>query len=330
MTLSPTSAVSSSDIYPSSEPAERETRAQNMLNLPIRRERLHPVLEDRDTDLGYLTYSQPSVTQSSQGLHIVGHGASHPQSNPSTHTVAMANGDLQRDHKRKREDDETSIQEKPSVVKQGSIPRPGRTISHESRKYISNEDSGNTSDDRSSKKRSKPNEEFQRPISRIGNPFQSPLLPAELWQHIFCFVPPLFLGRLLRVNHAFHAYLTSGKANEQDSKPEPHSIVQPLNPQTIWAASRRRFCPGLPKPIRGISELDMWRLLRGRNCQICNQTKASSLTSSPENPWESGPGENGVRVIWPFAVRCCGKCIQEGSEKVLFHISMEPTLHSSF
>lgn len=247
---------------------------------------------------------------------MVVHGASHPQSNPSTHIVAMANGDPQRDHKRKREDDETSIQKQPSLMRQGSIPHPGRTISHEPRKYNPNEDSGNISDDWSSKKRSKPNEEFQRPMSQTGNLFQSPVLPAELWQHIFCFVPPLFLGRLLHVNHAFHAYLTSEKANEQDSEPVPHSIVQSLNPQAIWCASRRRFCPGLPKPIRGISELDMWRLLRGRNCQVCGETKASSLTLDLENPWESGPGEKGVRVIWPFAVRCCGKCIQEGSEKV--------------
>lgn len=316
MNLSPTSAASSSDIYPSSDPPEREIRAQNTLDLPTRRERLHPALEDREISPGYLTKSQPSVKHSLPDIPIVGHGASHPQSNPSTHFVTMAIGDSQRDHKRKREDDETGVQEKPSTLRQGSMPHPGRTMSHEIRKYISNEESGNTSDHWLSKKRSKPNEEFQRPISRTGNPFQSPVLPAELWQHIFCFVPPVFLGRLLHVNHAFRSYLTTGKANEQDSEPVPHSIVQPLTPEAIWAASRRRFCPGLPKPIRGISELDMWRLLRGRNCQICSETKAPSLTLNPENPWESGPGEKGVRVIWPFAVRCCGKCIQESSEKV--------------
>lgn len=316
MNLSPSSAASSSDIYPSSEPPERETRAQNTLNLPIRRERLHPKFEDREADLAYFTNPQPSVRQSSPGLLMVGHGASHPKSDPTAHIVDMANGDPQRDNKRKREDDETSSQEKPSIARQGSIPHPGGAINLDYRRYISNEDSGNISDDWLTKKRSKPNEEFQRPISRTGNPFQSPVLPAELWQHIFCFVPPVFLGRLLRVNHAFHAYLTLGKANEQESEPVSNSIVQPLNPQVIWAASRRRFCPGLPKPIRGSSELDMWRLLRGRNCQLCGETKASSLTLSSENPWESGPGEKGVRVIWPFAVRCCGKCIQEGSEKV--------------
>ncbi|KAL8860105.1 MAG: hypothetical protein Q9178_003369 [Gyalolechia marmorata] len=100
------------------------------------------------------------------------------------------------------------------------------------------------------------------------------VLPPELWHHVFRFVPPVFLGRLLRVNHAFHSYLTS---NAAERKPEETSsytgVVRPLDAEAIWAASRKRFAPGLPKPLRNLKELDMWRLLRGQACQLCGQTK---------------------------------------------------------
>ena len=141
-------------------------------------------------------------------------------------------------------------------------------------------------------------------------------LPAELWQNVFRFVPPVFLGRLLRVNRLFNSFLTPGRTNPKALEHNPPTTAKPLEPETIWAASRKRFAPGLPKPIRGLTELDMWRLLRGQNCQICGETKSPVAGSSAENPWESGPGAGLVRVIWPFGVRTCGPCLDKCSEKV--------------
>ena len=149
-----------------------------------------------------------------------------------------------------------------------------------------------------------------------GSTSQAPELPAVIWQHIFCFLPPILLGRLLRVNRAFNSFLDPAKANESMVQQLPHSIVQPLSAHAIWIASRRRFCPGNPKPLQGFQELDMWRLLRGRNCQICKETKSQYFTASTDNPWDSGPGDDGVRVIWQFGIRSCGTCLRNGSEKV--------------
>ena len=143
----------------------------------------------------------------------------------------------------------------------------------------------------------------------------SSALRAALWQRILCYVPPISLGRILSLNNAFNTYLTPGRC-EEDPVSLPNSILQPLNAEAIWAVSRRRFCPGLPRPIHGLTELDMWRLLKGRKCQICGMVKIDTPVGNPQDPWESGPGDTGVRVVWPFGLRCCGPCLQENTQKV--------------
>ena len=140
-------------------------------------------------------------------------------------------------------------------------------------------------------------------------------LSAALWQHILCYVPPVFLGRMLSVNHAFNIYLAPGKS-EEDPTPLPNSTIQPLKAEAIWAISRRRFFPGIPRPIHGLKELNMWKLLKGNNCQICEKVKIDTSVANPQNPWESGPGHTGVRIVWPFGLRCCGPCLQENTQKV--------------
>ncbi|MCJ1378365.1 hypothetical protein MMC17_001463 [Xylographa soralifera] len=148
-----------------------------------------------------------------------------------------------------------------------------------------------------------------------NNPDLVSSLNPQIWRRVFCFVPPVFLGRLLRVNRFFHSLL---------SPDIPHMPVHPMehtgsaifqSSEAIWAASRRRFCPGLPKPLRGLHELQMWRLLRGSDCQLCGERSNLLTPSAASNPWESGPGSTGVRVIWPFGIRCCGKCLRIHSEK---------------
>ena len=143
-------------------------------------------------------------------------------------------------------------------------------------------------------------------------------LSVQIWQRVFCFVPPVFLGRLLRVNRSFHSLLNPKMSPIYHDPAENTGAAMYQSAETIWAASRRRFCPGLPKPLHGLSELQMWRLLRGSDCQLC-ATRSSLLTPSPTSSlWESGPGATGVRIIWPFGIRCCGKCLRIHSEKVRY------------
>lgn len=332
MNPSPSSAVSSSDPCHSSGSVEREARSQTSFNLPPGSEPLLSPLEARKLEAGDPTRLHSGEINQQLSSHTVGHGPICIPSESGTRIFGMANGELQRHHKRKWEDDDgTDAQEDPSNVKkvEGMTHLSGNT-SFGSQRHASNQESGESSGDWSGKKRPKANQDLRETSSRTGNPFETPLLAAEIWQHIFCFVPPVSLGRLLRVNRAFNAYLTPEQANEQVSEIVLNSVVQRLDPQAIWAASRRRFCPGLPKPIRGIHELDMWRLLRGRDCQVCHEKKEPNLTLNPENPWESGPGDKGARVLWPFAVRCCGKCISKISEKVHLLVERESARISSF
>lgn len=145
-------------------------------------------------------------------------------------------------------------------------------------------------------------------------------LPVEIWQHVFSFVPPVFLGRLLRVSRAFYVNLTSATSEPVSRDMESRHAVRPVSADEVWAASRKRFAPGLPRPTLGLSELERMRLLRGRQCQICGEAKVQNFATSSESPLESGPGDKGVRVIWPFGVRSCGPCLHKCSEKVLIQM----------
>lgn len=145
---------------------------------------------------------------------------------------------------------------------------------------------------------------------------RAPIMPPEIWQHVFSYVPPVFLGRMLRVDRAFHALLTPNTSLDVNSKLNTMGALKVLSADSIWVASRKRFCPGLPRPLRRLNELEMWRLLRGNDCQICGERKSLLTTFDSTNPWQGGPGFDGVCVIWPFGVRCCGTCMENCSEKV--------------
>lgn len=325
MNLSPASTASSSDLYPNSEPADQDARAHpKILSFQGTDRPLHSSLKGSELDSRDSAVSDANDKYASPGLPKIPIASS-----SGAHPVETLQGRLiRKSFKRKRGDDvEPSlvILEPSSANSDGNSACPTRTASTDSARHTpSIIDAQVALANWSSKKRAKGNDTVSRLTSRRGDQFRWPHLPDEIWQHIFSFVPPVFLGRLLRVNHVFHAYLSSEGNKEQVSNQSLHGTLKLLSPETIWTASRRRFCPGLPKPIRGLQELDMWRLLRGHRCQVCGEKKASGLTSNSENPWESGPGETGVRVIWPWGVRSCGKCIQRCSEKVVYFVQISP------
>lgn len=152
-------------------------------------------------------------------------------------------------------------------------------------------------------------------VAASGHTLGSPQLTVEIWQHIFSFVPPVFLGRLLRVNRAFQKMLTP--TDSKEVLPTTAGALPYRSADSIWGATRKRFCPGLPKSVPGLNDLQMWRLLRGNNCQICGAKKPLSTTHASPDPWRSGPGADGVRVFWAFGIRSCGPCMQKATEKVM-------------
>lgn len=143
-------------------------------------------------------------------------------------------------------------------------------------------------------------------------------LPAEIWHHVFTFIPPKRLGLLLRVNRSFNASLDPS-SSEHSVVALSQSAVQLLKPDAIWRASRRLFWPGMPAPLNGKSELDMWKLACSTSCQFCGKKKEPN--TAPLDQWHPGPGENGVIPIWPFGIRACGPCLEKRTLKVDHRIS---------
>jgi hypothetical protein len=143
------------------------------------------------------------------------------------------------------------------------------------------------------------------------------LLPAPVWHRVFTFVSPKTLGILLRSSKMFHAYLdpSSPFKSEQQSLTGPTQL-QSLTPDNIWRMSRTRFFPSMPPPLTDRTELDMWRLLCRAKCQFCG--KENAISTDPTNhPWEVGPGHNGVKVVWEFALISCGPCLMDKTTKVI-------------
>ncbi|OBT80424.1 hypothetical protein VF21_00864 [Pseudogymnoascus sp. 05NY08] len=141
-------------------------------------------------------------------------------------------------------------------------------------------------------------------------PSDKSLLPAEVWHHIFTFASPRTLGRLLRVNKIFRAYLDpQSPASTSVIAPLSRSVVPLRQPEVIWQASRRLFRPWMPNPLNEMTELGMWKLSCNFVCDFCDKRQNPVSSISPDQ-WHSGPGKAGVRPIWAFAIRACGPCLQ--------------------
>ena len=141
-------------------------------------------------------------------------------------------------------------------------------------------------------------------------------LPLPIWRKILGLVPPVFLGRLIRVSKGFRSLLDPLGSRLAGSLPEPDRGLTISANDDVWIASRRRFAPGLPRNLPGKRDLEMWRLIRGNECQSCSKRRPLSTTSSSSDPWKAGPGANSIRVIWLLGIRCCGPCLRSSSEQV--------------
>lgn len=149
-------------------------------------------------------------------------------------------------------------------------------------------------------------------------------ISVPLWQKILSFIPPTSLGKILRTSHLFHALLNPQGPQEIAFQMFFHGKSGFIPSEAIWQASRTRFAPGIPKPLKSKSELEMWQLIRGQTCQVCQQAKAFINAQDITNPWSSGPGDNGVRIVWLCGIRICGICLTQRCQQVwslLFSIS---------
>ena len=144
-----------------------------------------------------------------------------------------------------------------------------------------------------------------------GDTQRTATLPVEIWQQIFLYLPPAMLCRCLRVGKSFNSYLTTTKALLAPKKGP--TKVRLLDSEAIWAHARKTFFPNLPRPLSRCSELQMLQLVGGRKCQFCMRTPEPSPATTPFN---CGPGHDGLRVIWPFGIRACGRCIENNTLKV--------------
>lgn len=141
-------------------------------------------------------------------------------------------------------------------------------------------------------------------------------LPLEIVQHIFSFADPISLGRLMCVNRLFHNLLDPAMPLPLPTFPEESKGLRLRNQNLIWTISRKTFFSGFPRPMDDMTELDMWKLVRGKSCNFCNKRSASLQSSNNASPWNSGPGRDGVRAIWPFRVRACAQCLESRLIKV--------------
>ena len=151
--------------------------------------------------------------------------------------------------------------------------------------------------------------------SRVEIPEDKSKLPGEIWQYIFTFLAPPTLTRLLTVNHGFKDLLSVGRSSDASSI---GGYLKFLDFDFIWTASRRLFFPNMPRPLASRNELEMWRLVSGRACQFCRKKESPEPGFVPNQPWNGGPGKDGVRIIWPFGVRSCGECLSTRMKKVSF------------
>jgi hypothetical protein len=138
-------------------------------------------------------------------------------------------------------------------------------------------------------------------------------LPPAIWQHVFLRCSLFDLGRLLQVNRSFHFYLTDVQdVSVSDPDPDPGSL-RLVKSDSVWAAARNALPVKSPKPLPGFSELQMWQLVWSRRCQHCQKLGSGA---AGDKVWQKGPGNDGVRTIWPFGIRACGECLTERCQTV--------------
>ena len=148
------------------------------------------------------------------------------------------------------------------------------------------------------------------------------ILPPEILQHVFSFVDPYSLARLMVVCQAFSVLIDPSR-----TLPSSHAALKRLrlrDQNELWTLSRRAFSPCAPRPMGSMNELQSWQLVRGHSCQLCGKKPVIKGAFLPTSPWNQGPGSDGIRRIWPFQIRSCGSCLVARLVKVCTDSRYQP------
>jgi hypothetical protein len=201
------------------------------------------------------------------------------------------------------------------ILSSNSAENPEQSQVPRKRKHLSESPTGQSEDENSNevRKRAKPSGSVVPYRTAEGLlRLDKSLLPPEVWHRVFIFCHPRILGALLQVNKSFNTYVDPS-STVPSAVLSPQYVLQLLSPDAIWRASRLLFHNGMPGPLAGSSELEMWKLACSSRCQFCGKMSSHGTMDQ----WHPGPGENGVARIWTFGVRSCGPCLEQKTTKVI-------------
>lgn len=136
---------------------------------------------------------------------------------------------------------------------------------------------------------------------------------AAVWQRIFSYLPPPSLGRLMLVSKDLRSCLDGTIPPNLGQDKE---FLKTVDAETIWAQWRTSNAQNMPKPLQGLSERDMWKLIRGFRCEMCEKLDEQPRQPTSPDLWHGGPQMSTTRAIWPFGARYCAECCFRSCERV--------------
>ncbi|KAF4553599.1 Hypothetical protein D9617_6g093300 [Elsinoe fawcettii] len=129
--------------------------------------------------------------------------------------------------------------------------------------------------------------------------------PEPFLQHVFSYLNPVDIRACHDTCQTFRKCITTTQANINDDK----SVLPAMSGDDIWQASWELHANDFPAILDGVSAKRMIELLSSDRCESCG----TQPTTLPERKsfWNTGPGQNGTRVIWQFQARMCGNCFEQ-------------------
>lgn len=151
-----------------------------------------------------------------------------------------------------------------------------------------------------------------------GSPSVADDLPAEIWQHVLSYLNPPELGRAMRISKSVLRCL-DGSIPAKQCSVNSTTALRTVDSEVVWASwriSHPEEAGNMPKPLDGHTERDMWRLIRGMKCDVCEKRDTEPRKPISPDRWHGGPTMSTTRAVWSFALRMCGECLYRHCEKV--------------
>ena len=137
-------------------------------------------------------------------------------------------------------------------------------------------------------------------------------LPSSLTKCVLSHLDPVSLTNLIGTNRHFRSLLDERYSTQEAD--QQHEL-DASSTDVVWANSRRRHIPTMPKPQTGLSERAQISLAFGHNCQFCGRSQPipdfdiSETRQTISAQWK-------VQIIWPFHIRACTDCLAVRTCKV--------------